>query len=173
MDFPYSFPFSFPTMSTTFTEAFTVTVSDDGKLLTFVDGSNWSDNLQGYLRTDFVRSFLLTDSAGQTITTLTLPTDSDTITYAITKDIRMNVLFSIVGIVTFTKLQVYTFDRIYVNKLQEALMGTECCGNSSDLNNINTSVSFYLGSVYVTPTDNNSGVQSDLDVANAYIDKVV
>lgn len=157
----------------TFAIAFTATASDSGELLTFTDTSNWTGNDQGYLRTDFTRSFLLTDSAGQTITTLTLPIDSDTITYAITKDIRMNVLFSIVGVVTLTKLQIYTFDRIYVNKLQEALMNTDCCGNNSDLNNINTSVSFYSGAVYIEPTANNSGIQSDLDVANAYIDKVV
>lgn len=153
--------------------AFTVTTSNDGKLLTFTDTSNWTGNLDGYLRTNFVRSFLLTDSAGQTITTLTLPTNTDTITYAITADIRLNVLFSIVGVVTLTKLQVYTFDRIYVNKLQTALISYDCCGESQELNYINTSVSFYAGAVALTPTSNDSGIASDLLVANSFIDKVI
>lgn len=156
-----------------FAIAFTTTVSDDGFTLTFTDESNWSDNTEGYLRADFVRSFLLTNAAGETITTLTLPDDSDTTTYDITADIRLNVLFSIVGVETFTLLQKYTFDRIYINKLQDALMQNDCCGNNSNLSNINTSVSFYVGSVALTPTDNDSGIQSDLDIANKYIDLVV
>ena len=173
MSFPYSLPFDFPSIASTFAQAFTVTVSDDGKLLTLTDTSNWLNNTQGYLRTNFVRTFLLTDSAGQTITTLTLPTNLDTITYAITADLRLNVLFSIVGVVTFTKLQKYTFDRIYINKLQTALMEYGCCDTGSEINNINTSVSFYTGAVALTPTTNDTGIASDLLVANKFIDLVV
>lgn len=156
-----------------FAIAFEVTNSSDGKTLTFTDLSNWQSNDEGYIREDFVRSFLLTNAAGETITTLTLPVDSDTITYDITADIRMNVVFSIVGVVTFTKLQKYTFDRIYLNKLQDALMQIGCCGNNADISNINTSSTFWQGAINLTATDNDTGIQRDLDGANAYINLVI
>jgi hypothetical protein len=154
--------------------AFEATVSQDGKKITLEDLSNWLNNDENYQRGDFVRTFLLTNAAGEEIDILTLLADSDTIEYEIEADIRINILFSIVGVVTFTKLQKYTFDRIYLNKLQDALMNVGvCCGNDADTHNINTSTSFWQGAIGLTPTDNDTGIQQNLNGANAYIDLVV
>lgn len=152
---------------------FEVTSNSEGTLLTLEDLSNWQSNDEGYIRADFVRTFIITDSAGQPVDTLELPIDSDTITFVLDADARLNFLFSIVGVVTFTKLEKYTFDRQYVNKLQTALMQYGCCDSGTDIQNINTSVSFDFGAWAITPTDNDTGVASNLLIANKFIDLVV
>lgn len=154
-----------------FAEEFSATISSSGKIITIVDQSNWDDNDENYNRSDFVRTFLLTDYAGQELDSITLPVDSDTTTYEITKDLWVNVLFSIVGAETFTKLQSYGFDRIYVNKLQTALLSNGCCGNKSSQNNINTSVSFWQAALGIEQSGNSASYQQDLDSANSFINQ--
>jgi hypothetical protein len=153
------------------TIAFTATVSSDGFTVTITDSSNWSSS--GLLRTNFVRTFLLTDANGQTLATITLPVDSDVTTYTLTKDTWVNILFTIVGASSYTLLQRFPFSRIYINKLQDSLINGGCdCNNGKDALNINTSTSFYVGALGIEPVANATGWQSDLDAANAYINLV-
>jgi hypothetical protein len=156
-----------------FAQAFTATVSSDGFLVTITDTSNWTGNSEGYLRVNFVRTFLLTDANGQTLATIVLPTNSDVTTYTLTKDTWVNILFTIVGASSYTLLQRYPFSRIYINKLQDSLINGGCdCNNGLNGLNINTSTSFYVGALGIEPVANATGWQSDLDAANAYINLI-
>lgn len=152
------------------TQSFTTTISSDGFTVTLEDTSNWTDS--GLNRSDYVRTFTLYDSAGQTLDTIVLPDDSDTATYTLDKDRYVSIMFTIVGDDTYSKTQNYSFDRIFLNKFQEALINNGCCTDRTTQYNINTANTFYQASVAIFPTGNASATQSDLDSANSFIDLV-
>ena len=156
----------------TFAQSFKASVSADGKTVTITDLSNWTES--SLLRANFVRAFLLTDANGQTLITITLPVDSDVATYSLTKDMWINFLFTITGASNYSLLLRYYFDRILGDKFQEALMeyATSCGCADQEALNIDKSCSFWFGAIQIAPVANSTGVQVDLDAANAFIDLV-
>lgn len=154
-----------------FVQSFTTTLSADGYTITIEDTSNWTD--AGLNKVDFIRTFTLNDSVGATLDTITIPSTTDVATYILDKDRWISIVYDIIGTPAYNKTQNYSFNRIFLNKLQKALINNKCCTDKTTVYNINTANTFYQAAVYIFPTGNASATQSDLDAANSYINLVI
>ena len=120
-----------------FVQSFTATESGDGKTITITDTSNWIGNDQSYAKANFVRTFILRDAYGEVLDTIVLGITEDTATYAITVPQWIAIQFTIDGVVDFSKIQEYPFQRIF-DLDYIAIKVKSCCGSSGvDLCQIN------------------------------------
>lgn len=114
----------------TFAANFTGVQSSDGTKVTLTDTSNWSDNTEGYIKSDFTRIFTINDAYGNLIDTLDLVLDY------IDKDIVGNpwyeITFTITNIndseIVFTKLLKFPLDRLFQLKFLEVEASDCDCG---------------------------------------------
>lgn len=156
-------------MATVLTPNLELAVSPDGKLLTFTDGSNWTDNTGGYVRTDFVRTVELRDYLNAVITTLTFAGSSDTIQYEVTKDLWITSILTFVGPVTLTQTVKYPLTQIYDDAFSRVVDSTECACSPSQIL-ILTKANFFRKSAFVYGRAGNSTrFQKHIDAANKFI----
>lgn len=142
-----------------------------GTILTFEDKSNWTDNTEGYERVNFVRTFTLTDAYDETIDTLILPTDEDTITYTLpseTKFIWVNSVFTIEGAEDYTDTKKYPFYR-QVKNMYRTLLKNGCCGKGNDEEALNGADRFFRGADIESISGNASGYMIDITSAYSYL----
>lgn len=156
-----------------FAAAFTATQSSTGLVITITDTSNYSTNDQGYTMSDFTtREFILTDYAGAALETIPIPDGETVVTYDITSDEWINITLNLAGVASYTKYQRYPFDRITINKLEEALI-QGCCQSAKNKSNLCMANAFINGAQYVAPLGNASKFNQNITAANSYLDLIV
>lgn len=151
-----------------FEDNFTGTQSSDGLTDTFTDTSNWADNSEGYVRSNFVRTFTFLDAYGTVLGTIVLPTTSNVATLALTADKWVNATLSIVGAQTYTKNYLFPFSRITKNKYKE-LLKDGCCQADKSEEALAAADRFFRGAEIDAPAGNAAGWQENIDAANAYL----
>lgn len=154
-----------------FSPAFSITQSGDGKLLTITDNSNWGagNNDQNYERANFVRTFVLKDAYEVVLATLILPTNSNVVTYEMTKNLWIVTTYTAVGVVNYSLIQKELFDRLMAIAYRNAINSESCCSNQRGLSNINMASLFLTGVDFAIPIGNGVDVQKFEDTAYSYI----
>ena len=149
--------------------SFTSQQNSTGETVTFTDTSTYTaPDVIG----DYVRSFVLTDSAGESLDTVAIPTGELTVDYALDKDRWINVTLNAVGSTTHTETVGHYFFRNTANKLIEA-NNAGCCTSKTDKENICMALRFIKGFEYAAPIGNAVAYQTNIDSANLYLDLVV
>lgn len=146
--------------------------SADGLTVTFTDGSNYTDNTEGYVKSDFTtNTIVITDANGEVLQTSDFLT-SDTVEYTQTEDTWFTTTRTLAGIADYTKVQKFPLKRITINKLEDALsMG--CCQSKGNSDNLCKADTFIAGADYSEITGNAVKWQNNIDAANAYLDLIL
>lgn len=145
--------------------------SSDGLTITFSDVSNWSTSDPAYTRSDFVRTFTLSDAYGNALETLVLPTTSDTVEYELPADtthLWVNSVFTIVGAVSLSETSKYPFFRVVKNLYRSLVKSYDC--NDKDIDRALSGADRMLrGAEYEAISGDGAGWTSLLDNAYTYL----
>lgn len=155
-----------------FAPSTTSTQSADGLTVTFVDTSNYDENDQGYVKSDFTtNTIVITDAYGAVLQTSDFLT-SDTVTYEQTADTWFTTTRTLAGIASYTKVQKFPLKRITINKFEDAL-STGCCQSKTSADNMCKVSQFLEGADFAEPQGNAVKWQEDVNAANAYLDQIL
>lgn len=155
-----------------FEPATSASQSSDGLVVTFLDESNYSDNTEGYVKSDFTtNTIVIKDASGNILQTSNFLT-SDTVTYNQTKDHWFTTERVLAGIADYTRTEKFPLKRITINKLQKVL-GSGCCQGVTNAKNLCEANAFINGANYAAPSGNSVFWQNSIDAANLYLDIVL
>jgi len=142
-----------------------------GVLITLTDTSNWSNNDQGFIRFDFVRTFTLKDAYGATIATLVIPADTDSVTYTLptgSAGIFLESIFTITGVQNYTNTKKYPFYRILKN-LYRIKLKKGCCSDKRSDSMLGNVDQLMRGIELAGVTGNGVEWQSYVNASRAYL----
>lgn len=150
-----------------FSLAFSATQSQDGSKVTITDQSNWGNNDQSYVQSQFTRTLFLTDALNNPITSIVLATGINSATYNVPANtnpwININYVLSN-GPVSPSLLHSYPFQRYfelaYMNEIKDNC-GCGCIGD----NQMCQVDAFYQGASFAAPVADSVNYQSYIDSA--------
>lgn len=150
-----------------FTPAFKIEQSSDGLTLTLTDQSNWSDNDEGYVITDFARSIIMVDALNNAIGTVDFPASELVEAFSIVTNQWVKAQLTIIGEQNYDLIQKYGFYRLFQLDYRKAIVGNCGCGKSGiDL----CSTDAFLSTAQMAiPIGNGVEFQNDIDAASAYL----
>ena len=146
--------------------------SPDGLTTTFTDVNNYTDNDEGYVKSDFTtNTIVIKDANGEVLQTSNFLT-SDTVTYTQTKDLWFTIERLLEGVATYEKTEKFPLKRITVNKL-ETVLGSGCCQGATNAKNLCEANAFINGANYAAPSGNSVAWQKNIDAANSFLNRIL
>jgi len=150
-----------------FALSFTATQSQDATQVLITDTSNWGSNDSGYIESQFVRTFVLTDYLNNAITSIVLPTGTNTATYNVPAKTNPWINIDYVlsnGPVDLSKLQSYPFQRYFELAYIDGIKGNCGCGCIGE-NQMCQVDAYYQGASFAAPVGDSVNYQNDIDSA--------
>lgn len=155
-----------------FAPATSASQSNDGLTVTFVDSSNYSDNTEGYVKSDFTtNTLIIKDGYGEVLQTSDFLT-SDTITYQQTKDHWFTTERVLAGIASYSRTQKFPLRRITTNKM-ETVLGSGCCQGAANAKNLCEANAYVIGAIDAQPSGNAVLWQRFIDAANSFLNLIL
>lgn len=140
--------------------------SGDGKIVAITDGSDYTNNDQGYLPSDFVRNFIITDYLGNLLTTISLDSTQLTATYNVPNNTNpwLQIQETAVGPANYTDTVKLPADRNYQLAFIDVIKGNCGCSCRGD-NTLCEVDAFYAGAAYAIPIGDPVSYQTNIDAA--------
>lgn len=152
-----------------------VSISDDGKTITYTNASNFDDNTEGFTEDQFTTNeLILRDGYGDLLETIPFPTtgeDINKIVYEIDKDQWIDATLNLAGVASFTKLVRSGFYRIYMQAAKPYLQGGCCHMKHCDM--FGKSQLFKDAAEDAIPIGDSVEFQENIDAANLYLKQAV
>lgn len=146
--------------------------SSDGLVVSFYDDSNYSDNTEGYDKSDFTtNTIVIKDATGAILQTSNF-LSSNIVTYNQTKDHWFTTERLLEGVATYEKTEKFPLKLITTNKLQTVL-GAGCCQGVTNARNLCEANAYINGANYAAPSGNSVAWQNDIDAANLFLDNIL
>ncbi len=146
--------------------------SPDGLVVTFTDLSTYSDNSEGYVKSDFTTNTIVIKDANGTILQTSNFLSSNIVTYNQTKDHWFTTERVLAGIASYEKTEKFPLRRITNNKLQTVL-GAGCCQGVTNARNLCQATAFLIGAINAAPEGDSVSWQQDIDAANLFLDDIL
>lgn len=152
-----------------FAAALTGTQSSSGLVVTLVDTSNYTDNDEDYVVSDFTtRNFLIYDSQETLLETIELGEDLSS-TYDITVDQMLTVVLELDGVAAFTDTITLPLRRITRNAYRTLLSKVGCCTSKASENSLMYADLFLTGADFEATSTNGAAFDEDISAAYSYL----